>query len=107
MSRQARDLSAKREPARHTWMGLRMMMRAAVLRRGRAVSALFAMIVAATVATAMLNLYVDVQAKLHREFRNYGANIILVNKDGASLPADALRAWIRFWLDAELRHRSE
>jgi putative ABC transport system permease protein len=48
------------------------------------------MIVAAGVATAMLNLYVDVQAKLQREFRNYGANIILVGKDGASLPADAL-----------------
>ncbi|MGA9738448.1 MAG: ABC transporter permease, partial [Candidatus Sulfotelmatobacter sp.] len=35
-------------------------------------------------------LYVDVQAKLRREFRNYGANIILVGKDGASLPASAL-----------------
>jgi putative ABC transport system permease protein len=71
-------------------MLLRMMIRAAVLRRGRAVSALLAMIVAATVATAMLNLYVDVQAKLHREFRTYGANVILVDKDGTSLPADAL-----------------
>jgi putative ABC transport system permease protein len=71
-------------------MFLRMLWRAAVLRRGRAAAALFAMIVAAAVATAMLNLYVDVQAKLQREFRNYGANIILVGKDGASLPADAL-----------------
>jgi putative ABC transport system permease protein len=76
-------------------MFLRMLVRAAVLRRGRAVSALFAMIVAAAVATAMLNLYIDVQAKLQREFRNYGANIILVGRDnsgndGASLPADAL-----------------
>jgi putative ABC transport system permease protein len=48
------------------------------------------MIVAAAVATAMLNLYVDVQAKLQREFRNYGANIILVGKNGASLPVQAL-----------------
>ena len=48
------------------------------------------MVVAAAVATAMLNLYVDVQAKLQREFRNYGANIILVGKGGASLPPDAL-----------------
>jgi len=71
-------------------MFLRMLVRAAVLRRGRAVSALFAMVVAAAVATAMLNLYVDVQAKLRREFRNYGANIILVGKDGTSLPADTL-----------------
>jgi putative ABC transport system permease protein len=71
-------------------MFLRMLVRAAVLRRGRAASALFAMVVAAAVATAMLNLYVDVQAKLRREFRNYGANIIVVGRDRASLPADAL-----------------
>jgi putative ABC transport system permease protein len=70
-------------------MFLRMLLRAAVLRRGRAAAALFAMVVAAAVATAMLNLYVDVQAKLRREFRNYGANIIVVGRDGASLPADA------------------
>jgi putative ABC transport system permease protein len=90
MSHQARDLAASRASAPHTSMFLRMLLRAAVLRRGRAASALFAMVVAAAVATAMLNLYVDVQAKLRREFRNYGANIILVGKDGASLPADAL-----------------
>ena len=90
MSHQARDLAATRTHAPHTSMFLRMLLRAAVLRRGRAASALFAMVVAAAVATAMLNLYVDVQAKLQREFRNYGANIILVGTDGASLPAGAL-----------------
>lgn len=68
-------------------MFLRMLWRAAVLRRGRAASALLAMVVAAAVATAMLNLYVDVQAKLRKEFRNYGANVVVVGKDGASLPA--------------------
>ena len=71
-------------------MFVRMLLRAAVLRRGRAAAALLAMIVAAAVATAMLNLYVDVQAKLQREFRNYGANIILVGRDGSSLPVDTL-----------------
>ena len=90
MSHQARDLAASRAHVPHTSMFLRMLVRAAVLRRGRAASALFAMVVAAAVATAMLNLYVDVQAKLRREFRNYGANLILVGKDGASLPADSL-----------------
>src|SRR5215831_18430625 len=90
MSHQARDLAATRAHAPHTSMFVRMLLRAAVLRRGRAASALFAMVVAAAVATAMLNLYVDVQAKLKREFRNYGANIILVGKDGASLPAESL-----------------
>ncbi|MGB0076473.1 MAG: ABC transporter permease [Candidatus Sulfotelmatobacter sp.] len=83
-------MTASRAQAPHTSMFVRMLVRAAVLRRGRALSALFAMVVAAGVTTAMLNLYVDVQAKLRREFRNYGANIVLVAKDGASLPADSL-----------------
>src|ERR1700752_2671028 len=90
MSHQARDLAATRAHAPHTSMFLRMLVRAAVLPRGRAAAALFAMVVAAAVATTMLNLYVDVQAKLQREFRNYGANIILVGKDGASLPVGTL-----------------
>lgn len=56
MSHQARDLAASREHAPHRSMLLRMLVRAAILRRGRATSALFAMVVAAAVATAMLNL---------------------------------------------------
>jgi putative ABC transport system permease protein len=84
------DLVNRRAAKPHTSMFLRMLMRAAVLRRGRAASALLAMVVAAAVATAMLNLYVDVQAKLRKEFRNYGANIVVVAKDGQALPADAL-----------------
>ena len=84
----ARSLAASRSQAPHTSMFLRMLVRAAVLRRGRATSALFAVVVAAAAATAMLNLFVDVQAKLQREFRNYGANIVVTSRDGASLPAD-------------------
>ena len=90
LSSSAKRVAAGRARAQHPSMFLRMLVRAAVLRRGRAASALFAMVVAAAVATAMLNLYVDVQAKLRREFRNYGANIVLVSKNGGSLPWDAL-----------------
>jgi len=90
LSSSAKEVAANRARSAHTSMFFRMLLRAAVLRRGRAASALFAMVVAAAVTTAMLNLYVDVQAKLRREFRNYGANIILVGKDGASLPLDAV-----------------
>jgi putative ABC transport system permease protein len=91
VSHSAQNVAAGREQSPHTSMFLRMLVRAALLRRGRALAALVAMVVAAAVATAMLNLYVDVQAKLRREFRNYGANIILVGRDGSSLPADSLR----------------
>jgi len=81
----------RRAGVRHTSMFLRMLLRAAVLRRGRAASALSAMVVAAAVATAMLNLYVDVQVKLRKEFRNYGANVVVVAPEGQTLPAEALQ----------------
>ena len=88
------QVADRRAQASHTSpcvsMFARMLVRAAVLRRRRAASALLAMIVAAAVATAMMNLYVDVQAKLRTEFRNYGANVVIVAKEGQSLPADAL-----------------
>ena len=61
-------------------MYFRMLYRAAMLRKGQAASALTAIIVAAAAATAMLNLYVDVQAKLRKEFRNFGANIVVQAK---------------------------
>ena len=85
-----KQVADRRARAPHISMFTRMILRAAVLRRGRAASALLAMIVAAAVATTMMNLYVDVQAKLRTEFRNYGANVVIVAKDGQSLPADAL-----------------
>jgi putative ABC transport system permease protein len=89
-SHSAQQVVASRALSPHTSMFFRMFVRAAVLRRSRAASALLAMTTAAAVATAMLNLYVDAQAKLRREFRNYGANIILVGRNGISLPASAL-----------------
>lgn len=91
-SQLAQQVAGRRAHSPHTSMFLRMLVRAAVLRRGRAASALLAMVVAAAVATAMLNLYVDVQAKLRKEFRNYGANVVVLAKDGQSLPADALQS---------------
>jgi len=84
------QVAERRNAGAHTSMFVRMLVRAAVLRRGRAASALLAMVVAAAVATAMMNLYVDVQAKLRTEFRNYGANVVVVAKEGQPLPPDTL-----------------
>jgi putative ABC transport system permease protein len=89
VSHTAQDVRVKRAQTAHTSMFVRMLVRAAVLRPGRAASALLAMVVAAAVATAMMNLYVDVQAKLQQEFRNYGANVVIVARDGDSLPQNA------------------
>lgn len=84
-------LAERRAGRPHTSMFVRMLVRAAVRRRGRAASALLAMVVAAATATAMLNLYGDVQSKLQKEFRSYGANIVLLAKDGQTLPPDTLQ----------------
>jgi putative ABC transport system permease protein len=86
----SKEVADRRSESPHTSMFMRMLLRAAILRRGRAIAALLAMIVAAAVATTMMNLYVDVQAKLRGEFRNYGANVVVIAKDGQSLPADTL-----------------
>ena len=85
-------IATRRVDAAHTSMFLRMLWRAAALRRGRAASALLAVVVAAAVATTMLNLYVDVQAKLRKEFRNYGANVVVVAPQGQTLSPDTLAA---------------
>lgn len=82
-------MSAQRNGAR--WkMFARMLRRGVTVRRGRAMTALLAVVIAATVATAMLNLFVDVESKLRHEFRSYGANVVVVAKEGTSLPSDAL-----------------
>jgi len=73
-------------------MYFRMLYRAAMLRKGQAGAALTAIIVAAAAATAMLNLYVDVQAKLRKEFRNFGANIVVQAKSQQGFTPEELQA---------------
>ncbi len=68
-------------------MYFRLLFRAAALRKGQAAAALTAIVVAAAAATAMLNLFVDVQAKLRKEFRNFGANIVVEAKERELSPA--------------------
>jgi putative ABC transport system permease protein len=68
-------------------MFARLLARALRVRRGRALTAFFAVVVASAVATATLDLYTDVEAKLHKEFRSYGANVVVTL---GSLPPDAL-----------------
>src|SRR5215467_3222383 len=72
-------------------MFLRMLVRAAMLRKGSAVSALIAVTFAAAASTAMLNLFSDVQGKLRNEFRNFGANIVIEAPEGQTLTPDDIK----------------
>jgi putative ABC transport system permease protein len=67
-----------------------MLRRSLVHRRARSVSALVAMTVSAGVATALLTLYADLDAKLHKEFRSFGANVVITAGSNAPLPPDSL-----------------
>jgi putative ABC transport system permease protein len=58
-------------------MFLRLVLRSALIKRGRTLTTLLAIAVASGAATAMLTLYAGVDAKLHREFRAYGANVVM------------------------------
>jgi len=64
--------------------------RSLIHRRARSLSALVALTVSAGVATALLTLYADLDAKLHHEFRSFGANIVVTAPASAQLPANAL-----------------
>jgi putative ABC transport system permease protein len=69
-------------------MFMRMMLRSAMYDRSRSSLAVVAVVVAVAVSTALLNLYSDLDTKLHKEFRNYGANVVLTSD--ADLAADAI-----------------
>jgi putative ABC transport system permease protein len=68
----------------------RILRRSLIHRRARSFSALVALTVSAAVATALLTLYADLDAKLHHEFRTFGANIVLTAPSNAGFPTDAL-----------------
>ena len=67
-----------------------MLRRSLVHRRARSLSALVAMTVSAGVTTALLTLYADLDAKLHKEFRSFGANVVITAPATAPLRPDAL-----------------
>ena len=84
------EITKRRAQRPHTQMFLRMLLRAAIVGRGHAASALLAMVVAAAVATSLMNLSVDVESKLRKEFRSYGANVVVVAKEDQQLPLGTL-----------------
>ena len=67
---------------------LRLLLKAAWVRKDRAFTALVSVAVVATIATAALTIYSDLEGKLSREFRGFGANIIVTKNSGALTASD-------------------
>ncbi|MFQ5776915.1 MAG: ABC transporter permease [Terriglobia bacterium] len=70
-------------------MFLRLVRRGLWEQRSRALVALTALTVGATLTAALLNLYLDSQRKLRSEFRRYGANLMLTPRAAAPAGASA------------------
>jgi putative ABC transport system permease protein len=68
---------------------LRMLFKATWVRKDRALTALVSAAVVATIATAALTVYSDLESQLSRQFRGYGANVVVTN-DQRSLTADEI-----------------
>lgn len=70
-------------------MSLFMLMRRSLMhRRTRSLAALLSLTVSAAVATALLTLFASLDQKLHKQFRAFGANIVITAPNGAALPAN-------------------
>ena len=67
---------------------LRLLFKAAWVRKDRAFTALVSVAVVATIATAALTIYSDLEGKLSREFRGFGANVLVTRTSGALTTAE-------------------
>src|SRR5579863_2473665 len=54
-----------------------LMLKAAWVRKDRALTALISIAVVATMATVALTVYSDLESKFSREFRSFGANVVV------------------------------
>jgi putative ABC transport system permease protein len=69
---------------------LRLLFKAAWVRKDRAFTALVSVAVVATIATAALTIYSDLEGKLSREFRGFGANVVVTKTSDALAPAELI-----------------
>jgi putative ABC transport system permease protein len=60
-----------------------LLVKAAWVRKDRSLTALLSITVVATMTTVALSVYSDVGTKLNREFRSFGANVIITAPQGA------------------------
>ncbi len=73
-------------------MFFRMITASLLRRRSRMLIALLSIAVGATILAGMVTIYVDVPRQMSAQFRNYGANMILLPDGDASMSRDAADA---------------
>ncbi|MBO4925466.1 MAG: FtsX-like permease family protein [Clostridia bacterium] len=71
-------------------MFLRMITASLLRRRSRMLIALLSIGIGATILAGLVTIYVDVPRQMGAQFRSYGANMLLLPKDGETLNGDRL-----------------
>ena len=66
-------------------MFLRMITASLLRRRSRMLIALLSIGIGATILAGLVTIYVDVPRQMGAQFRSYGANMLLLPKDGETL----------------------
>ena len=69
---------------------MKLLRRSLMHRRTRTLAALLSLTVSAAVATALLTLYASLDLKLHKQFRAFGANILITVSDSSTNNTTAL-----------------
>ena len=72
-------------------MFLRMITASLLRRRSRMLIALLSIAIGATILSGLVIIYYDVPRQMGAQFRSYGANMILLAKEGESLTTDTLQ----------------
>ena len=83
-------------------MFLRMITASLLRRRSRMLIALLSIAIGATILSGLVTIYYDVPRQMGAQFRSYGANMILLPKDGEKLTTDSLREALAFIPENEL-----
>ena len=85
---------ANRSTQKHTMtkrkMFLRMITSSLLRRRSRMIIALFSIGIGATILAGLVTIYIDVPRQMGAQFRSYGANVLILPKDGQTLTTKAL-----------------
>ncbi len=71
-------------------MFLRMITASLLRRRSRMLIALLSIGIGATILAGLVTIYVDVPRQMGAQFRSYGANMLLLPKDGQTLSSESL-----------------
>ena len=83
-------------------MFLRMVTASLLRRRSRMLIALLSIGIGATILAGLVTIYVDVPRQMGAQFRSYGANMLLLPREGQTLDTDSLQETLPFFPEEEL-----